>query len=89
MIVGTCVKATTAIEIDGGGSPDSVKIEVYYPDGSEAVALTAMTDETGNVYSYKYQSAVGDPHGKYKTIVTAIEGSYTARKREYFTLLER
>lgn len=89
MIIGTAVKITTNIEIDGGGSPDSVSIEIYYPDGTEAQALVAMADDGGNQYSYIYQSAVGDPDGKYKVIVTAVEGSNTARSREYFTLLER
>lgn len=89
MIVGTAVKITTNVEIDGGGSPDSVSIEIYYPNGSEAVALTAMTDDGGNEYSYIYQSAVGDEDGKYKVIVTAVKGSYTARSKEYFTLNER
>lgn len=89
MIVGTSAIIRTTIEIDGGGTPDSVTIEVYFPDGSIAVSTTGMTDEGDNVYSYIYQSAIGDPDKKYKSIVTAVKGDYVGRSREYFILDER
>ena len=86
MILGTAVKVTSVITVDGGGSLTSVKISIWDSKGNRKVNAQNMTLVSGTTYSYIYQSASTDEEGRYKCIIDAVSGSYTGSSRSYFQL---
>jgi hypothetical protein len=51
MILGTAVKVTSTVTVDGGGDPDSVTISIFDPEGTAEV--NGRGDVRGsNPYSY-------------------------------------
>jgi hypothetical protein len=84
MILGTAVKVTSTVTVDGGGDPDSVTISIFDPEGTAEVTDEAMTGS--NPYSYIYQSETDDVSGTYKAEITATSGAYVGFSRIFFTL---
>ena len=87
MILGTVVKISTTITIDGAGTIDSVSISIEDESGAAKATDEAMIqDGTTTTYYYIYQTAETDDPGNYKVIIEAVSGSYTARSKDYFEL---
>ena len=86
MTVGTVLKITSTIIVDGGGSVDSATVEITDPDGDQALAPTAMNDEGSNVFGYVWQSSEDGDEGFYRADVRPTSGAYTARSQTKFKL---
>jgi len=86
MILGTAVKITTVITVYGGGTPSSVKIDIYDPEGTQKITAQSMTSAGGGEYYYIYQSSTSNEPGKYKAIIKAVSGSYTGSSKSEFSL---
>ncbi len=83
MILGAAVKISTTTV----AAATSATIAIRNPDGSAAMtAGTAMTDDSGGLFSFIYQSTAGDPHGTYKADVTAALGGFFDVERVRFQL---
>ena len=88
MILGTVVKISTTVTVDGGGDPDSVAIIIYNPDGTEKVASTAMSLVSGS-WQYIYQSATTDQAGTYTVIANATKTGNVASAAYQFQLAKK
>jgi hypothetical protein len=91
MILGTVLKISSTIVVDGGLSADSATIEIFDPDGNDALTSSGdgvmdQDSSGGDVWYYIYQSDVSDTEGIYQYIVTAVSGSYEAKAWGSFEL---
>ena len=85
-IVGSAVKISSTITISGGGSPDTVVIDIYNEKGTKVVIADSMSLVDG-VYEYVYQSSSStSAKGVYKVVITATAGSYKDISKEEFEL---
>ncbi len=83
MVLGTAVLISTITV----AAATSATITIRNPDGSAAMtAGTAMTDDSGGLFSFIYQSTAGDPHGTYKADVIAASGVNFGVERVRFQL---
>lgn len=91
MILGTVLKISSTIVVDGDLSADSATIEIYDPDGADALdssgdGVMDQDSSAGDEWEYIYQSDVADVEGVYQYIITAVSGTYTARAWGSFKL---
>ena len=83
--IGTAVKITTVLSVS---NPTSASITIKNPSNITEVDAAVMTADTPNVYSYIYQSSTSKDDGTYQVIIDVVHGAYTARKVDYFTLID-
>lgn len=91
-LVGTCVRITSEVEVEGA-APDSVEIiSIKDPTGKtvlegEGEANVAMTQvgET-NVYEYIWQTESDFAPGEYTALIAATKGDYIAKSELKFNL---
>ena len=91
MILGTVLKISATIVVDGGLPADSARIEIYDSDGNDMLdssAAGAMDQDSsgGDVWEYIYQSETTDTEGVYQYLVIATSGVYEARSWGSFRL---
>ena len=91
MILGTVLKITSTIVVDGGGTVSSATIEIYDPDGNDALSSSGdgIMDEssaTPGDWEYVYQSDESDTEGVYQYVITAVSGGREAKSWGSFDL---
>jgi len=87
MLLGTCVKITTAIENPSGATIDSVNVSIADPAGEVQADEQAMAyDATNDVYYYLFQSDDTMAPGEYMAVITAASGTYRAKSELSFVL---
>ena len=76
MKLGTVIKISDTVVVDGGGTADEVTIDIYDPDGNLIVDAGAMDESSSDpgVWEYIYQSATDDTEGVYPFYITANSG---------------
>ncbi len=95
MILGTVLKISATIVVDGGGVADSATVIIYDPDGvvvapEESSGVRVMDDDSGTgIWEYVYQSSVDDDEGVYEYVILAVSGVYTARAGSSFKLEDK
>ena len=67
-LIGSAVKISATIVVDGSGAADSASIDIYHSDGSQVVTNGTMILADG-VWTYVYQSADDAKKGVYKCII--------------------
>lgn len=55
-------------------NPDSVQVQVYYPDGSVRVGYSHMTNRSLGIYSYHHTTFTYDPRGCYRGNFKMVSG---------------
>ncbi len=88
MIVGTVVKITDTVTIDGDPNliPDNVTISIWDSADAKKIDEASMTSKGSNLYEYLYQSDSADLAGQYKYVVSSTYGTYTGRAVKCFQL---
>ena len=87
MLLGTCVKITTAVDNPTGATIDWVKISIADSAGEVQVDKTTMTLDTVNSeYYYLFQSDDTMAPGELKVVITAASGTYRAKSELSFVL---
>lgn len=91
MMLGTVLKITSTIVVDGGLTADSASIEIYDPDGADA--LTSSGDgvmdadsATPDDWEFIFQSDSAGTEGVYQYVISAVSGIYTAQSWGSFSL---
>ena len=82
MTVGTTVTFTITTKNEA----DSATIKIINPDGTEALAYTAMTDIGDNKWQYQYESGDSDQTGMYCAVAKAIVATKTSKSSKRFIL---
>ena len=82
MILGAAVKISTTTV----AAATSATITINKPSGAQALSATSMTDDSGGLFSYVYQTTAGDDHGTYYADVKAALGAYFDVERIRFQL---
>ncbi|MBU1864241.1 MAG: hypothetical protein KKH94_11300 [Candidatus Omnitrophica bacterium] len=88
MIVGTCVKISDEIEVEGGGNPDSVTIvSIKDPAGKTVLEDTAMAQEgETSVWAYIWQTEDTFTPGDFTALIKAVKGDYSGKSEFVFEL---
>jgi len=91
MIVGTCVKISDEIEVEGGGNPDSVTIvSIKDPAGKTVLEDTAMAQEgETNTWSYVWQTEDTFTPGIFIALIKAVKGDYKGNSKLEIELEEQ
>ena len=82
MVLGAAVKISTTTV----AAATSATITVRSPHGTAGTSNAAMTDDSGGLFSYVYQSTAGEDAGTYKADVTAALGGFFDVERVRFQL---
>ncbi len=86
MTLGTVLVIRSRMAVDGGGTVIGATITITDPDGDKLIDAVAMTPETGNVFSYIFQSPEAGDEGFYRADVKPTSGAYTGKGRTKFKL---